>query len=166
MYASPEPTLRHVLESKGLKLRVVEDGEAALALVEREPPRAVVLDLALSGGMAWELVSELKGRAPELRIVLLVGDGSIFSVIEAMRRGATEYLLAPIESERLLAAVNAGATSNDAARPRFPTLERMQWEYIQTVLGSCGGNVSEAARQLGVHRQSLQRKLRRHAPRS
>jgi DNA-binding NtrC family response regulator len=48
--------------------------------------------------------------------------------------------------------------------PRLPSLERVQWEYIHAVLESCRGNVSEAARQLGIHRQSLQRMLRRHPP--
>jgi two-component system response regulator RegA len=47
----------------------------------------------------------------------------------------------------------------------WPSLERIQWEYIHAVLESCGGNISEAARQLGVHRQSLQRMLRRLPPR-
>jgi two-component system response regulator RegA len=46
----------------------------------------------------------------------------------------------------------------------LPTLERMQWEYIHAVLDSCQGNVSEAARRLRMHRQSLQRMLRRHPP--
>lgn len=57
-------------------------------------------------------------------------------------------------------------TSPDAApaAPRLPSLERLQWEYIHAVLGSCAGNVSEAARQLGMHRQSLQRMLRRNPP--
>jgi transcriptional regulator of acetoin/glycerol metabolism len=51
-----------------------------------------------------------------------------------------------------------------ASAPRLPSLERLQWEYIHAVLGSCAGNVSEAARQLGMHRQSLQRMLRRNPP--
>jgi ActR/RegA family two-component response regulator len=57
-------------------------------------------------------------------------------------------------------------SSPDAALadPRLPSLERLQWEYIHAVLGSCAGNVSEAARQLGIHRQSLQRMLRRNPP--
>jgi ActR/RegA family two-component response regulator len=50
------------------------------------------------------------------------------------------------------------------AAPRLPSLERLQWEYIHAVLSSCAGNVSEAARQLGIHRQSLQRMLRRNPP--
>lgn len=48
--------------------------------------------------------------------------------------------------------------------PRLPSLERVQWEYVHAVLDACDGNVSEAARQLGIYRQSLQRMLRRHPP--
>jgi len=61
-------------------------------------------------------------------------------------------------------------SAEDAARSsagggrHLPSLERIQWEYIHAVLGSCDGNVSEAARQLGIYRQSLQRMLRRHPP--
>jgi two-component system response regulator RegA len=42
-----------------------------------------------------------------------------------------------------------------------PSLERVEWEHIQRVLHSCAGNVTQAARLLGIHRRSLQRKLRR-----
>jgi two-component system response regulator RegA len=49
--------------------------------------------------------------------------------------------------------------------PLLPSLERVQWEYVHAVLDACDGNVSEAARQLGIYRQSLQRMLRRHPPR-
>jgi ActR/RegA family two-component response regulator len=47
-----------------------------------------------------------------------------------------------------------------------PTLARAGWEHIQRVLldGNGNGNVSEAARRLGILRQSLQRRLRKHAP--
>ncbi len=40
-----------------------------------------------------------------------------------------------------------------------PSLARVEWEHIQRVLSDCGGNVSEAARELSMHRRSLQRKL-------
>jgi ActR/RegA family two-component response regulator len=64
-----------------------------------------------------------------------------------------------------LPAVRASALPAGGAEAPWPSLERIQWEYIHAVLDSCGGNISEAARQLGVHRQSLQRMLRRLPPR-
>ena len=45
--------------------------------------------------------------------------------------------------------------------PRSRRLARVEWEHINRVLADCGGNVSEAARVLGIHRRSLQRKLAR-----
>jgi two-component system response regulator RegA len=54
----------------------------------------------------------------------------------------------------------------DVEEPAYvtPTLARAEWEHIQRVLLDCDGNVSEAARRLGILRQSLQRRLRKHAP--
>ena len=45
-----------------------------------------------------------------------------------------------------------------------PTLAQAEWEHIHRILADCGGNISEAARRLGIHRRSLQRKLRKRAP--
>ena len=42
---------------------------------------------------------------------------------------------------------------------KAPSLARAEWEHINRVLSDCGGNISEAARRLGIHRRSLQRKL-------
>jgi two-component system response regulator RegA len=58
----------------------------------------------------------------------------------------------------------AGTQPNDNAE--VPSLARVEWEHIQRVLADCGGNVSRAARALGIHRRSLQRKLAKYpAPR-
>ena len=46
----------------------------------------------------------------------------------------------------------------------FQSLYRHEREYIEFVLAECGGNISQAARRLGLHRQSLQRKLRKYTP--
>jgi len=46
-----------------------------------------------------------------------------------------------------------------------PSLARVEWEHIQRVLADSGGNISEAARRLGLHRRSLQRKLAKYASR-
>jgi len=45
-----------------------------------------------------------------------------------------------------------------------PSLARVEWEHIQRVLSDCDGNISKAARVLGIHRRSLQRKLQKHPP--
>ena len=58
----------------------------------------------------------------------------------------------------------SAANDTDDDTPEAPSLARVEWEHIQSVLFACCGNVSQAARVLGVHRRSLQRKLRWIAP--
>ena len=46
----------------------------------------------------------------------------------------------------------------------LPSLAQIEWDYVHRVLHDCEGNITLAARKLGIHRQSLQRKLRKPAP--
>jgi len=66
----------------------------------------------------------------------------------------------------ILAAFDKAAAEPLAAVDEYaaPSLARVEWEHIQRVLGDCGGNLSRAARQLGIHRRSLQRKLQKYPP--
>jgi ActR/RegA family two-component response regulator len=102
----------------------------------------------------------LLGEAGPMRRVLLASPAAFFTALEwVAARRAEHVLLKPASPQDVLAVIDPSASA-----PRLPSLERIQWEYIQAVLGSCQGNVSEAARQLGMFRQSLQRILRRPAP--
>jgi two-component system response regulator RegA len=72
-------------------------------------------------------------------------------------------LTKPTDADRILAAFQHGL----ASRPRDlatdpPSLARVEWEHLNRVLTDCDGNISEAARQLGMHRRSLQRKLAKY----
>ena len=97
---------------------------------------------------------------------MLTGFGSIATAVDAMRLGATNYVSKPADADDILAAfiraerpVLEGATADFQA----PSLARAEWEHINRVLSDCGGVVSEAARRLGIHRRSLQRKLQEAA---
>ena len=99
-----------------------------------------------------------------VRLVLLASPAAFFVALDWIATCRADHvLMKPASSDELVASIT-GASS--ATTPRLPSIDRVQWEYIQAVLGSCHGNVSEAARQLGMFRQSLQRMLRRHPPRS
>jgi two-component system response regulator RegA len=91
----------------------------------------------------------------------MTGYGTIANAVDAMRAGAVDYLTKPVDAaacERALLGRTAEQTSD------IPTLERVEWEYIQRVLADSSGNVSEAARKLRMHRRTLQRKLSRWPP--
>jgi two-component system response regulator RegA len=69
--------------------------------------------------------------------------------------------------DQILTAYRALRSDQEEAPPpaAAPSLARVEWEHIQRVLADCGGNVSQAAKLLGVHRRSLQRKLNKYPPR-
>jgi len=93
-------------------------------------------------------------------IVVLTGYGSIATAVESVKLGAATYLTKPVDADQILAAFNVEAPQAAGSTPfAVPSLARVEWEHIQRVLADCGGNLSQAARALGIHRRSLQRKL-------
>ncbi len=147
-------------ELRGYEARGVADGKSAIALARQDSPEMAVVDLKLQDESGLDVVRELRAIDASTAIVVLTGYGSIATALESIRLGAMHYLTKPTDPDRILAAFERGL----AARPRdlpidTPSLARVEWEHMQRVLTDCGGNISEAARQLGMHRKSLQRKL-------
>jgi two-component system response regulator RegA len=137
----------------------------ALHVASRFHPDRVVLDLRMPGGSGLDLVSELLKMDPEMEIVVLTGYGSIATALEATRRGAVDYLTKPADADQILAAFEKSAEKSESSAPgTVPSLARVEWEHIQRILVDCGGNISQAARVLGIHRRSLQRKLNKYPP--
>jgi two-component system response regulator RegA len=150
------------LESRGYDVFAVSDGASALAAARKDSPEMAVVDMRLPDISGLDVVKGLKEIDRATNVVVLTGYGSIATALEAVRLGATHYLTKPTDADRILAAFERGL----AARPRelpleTPSLEQVEWEHLNRVLTDCGGNVSEAARELGMHRRSLQRKLAR-----
>jgi two-component system response regulator RegA len=159
--------------ARALRERGFEVTTAASVAAGEEAARAArfryaVVDLRMPGASGLELVETLRRRAPELRVVVLTGYGSIASAVDAMHLGAHHYLSKPADADQIIAALTSqGAPTVPAPRPeRPPTLARTEWEHIQRILTDCGGNISEAARRLGITRRTLQLKLKKDPPRS
>ncbi|MBL8684320.1 MAG: response regulator [Myxococcales bacterium] len=157
---------------RGYEVRAVANADDALALCAEWVPERAVLDVRMPGLSGLELLRALKRIDPNTEIVLLTGYGSIPSAVEAVRAGATNYLTKPAEPDEIEAAFrsdlrearevrDARETRTDAVSGETPSLDRANWEHIQRVLADCGGNISEAARRLGLHRRTLQRKLQK-----
>jgi two-component system response regulator RegA len=123
----------------------------------------------MPGRSGLELVQALHEIDPATRVVVLTGYGSIATAIDAVRLGATYYLPKPADADDIVAAfARADAPPLEPPEPEYeeaPSLARAEWEHINRVLSDCGGNISEAARRLGIHRRSLQRKLQKYPPR-
>lgn len=157
--------LARAFAERGFGVREAADGDAALALAREESPELAVVDLRMPGPSGLDVVRGLHEIDPTTRIVVLTGYGSIATAVEAMRLGAVHYVAKPADADDLLAAfarAEAPPEAGPATEPAVPSLARVEWEHINRVLADCGGNVSQAARLLGLHRRSLQRKLAKY----
>lgn len=123
----------------------------------------ILLDLKLEDEVSTDFVAQIRKANKEARIVILTGYGSISSTVEAIKSGADDYLTKPISYEVLKAKL-LGEDVKNVEDPTSMSLDRAQREYLEFILKECGGNISMAARKLGIHRQSLQRKLKKFTP--
>jgi len=151
---------------RGYHVLGAPDHRAALGLAAVHQPQLAVIDLKLGGERGLEVLRDLVERLPGIRAVVLTGYGSIATAVEATKLGACHYLTKPCDVDELEAAFDRGDGDPTITVPdQIPSLARHEREYIEYVLAASGGNISEAARRLGLHRQSLQRKLRKYPPR-
>ena len=159
--------MARALRDRGYDVRAAAGYEAALQAAQLETPEYAVVDLRMPGRSGLELVRELHQLDPSTRIVMLTGYGSIATAVDAVRLGAVQYLAKPVDADELAAALERADLPPLSGSPieyAVPSLARAEWEHIQQVLSDCGGNISEAARKLGLHRRSLQRKLGKFPP--
>jgi two-component system, response regulator RegA len=167
MVVDDDPTFRvrlvAALEARKIDACGAGSTEEAKELAARAEPERAVVDLRMPGGSGLDLVSDLLEMEPGMQIVVLTGYGSIATALEATRRGAIDYLTKPADADQILEAFEKNG-QKPAARESVPSLARVEWEHIQRILTDCGGNISQAARVLKIHRRSLQRKLSKYPP--
>lgn len=156
--------LARALTTRGHQVETAGDAESAIAAARHHQPGGIVLDLKMPGRTGVAVIEELRAAAPGARIIILTGYGSIATAMEAVRLGAADYLTKPADADQILMALGDSAFRQAKVAPQVPTLDRVEWEHIQRVLTECGGNISKAARLLGLHRRSLQRKLEKLPP--
>ena len=162
-------TLSRGLQREGWQVRCAADSGAALAIIAEFAPAAILLDLRLGSDNGLQLLQQLRQQLPQARIVMLTGFGSIATAVEAIKRGADDYLVKPLPLAELRQALlpmaaPSGPALVESAEESPLNLRQLSWEHIQRVLTEHDGNISAAARALGMHRRTLQRKLSK-APR-
>ena len=156
--------LARAMESRGFQVVTAESVADGLAQVEKAPPAFAVVDMRLSDGNGLEVITALKRHRADARGIILTGYGNIATAVNAVKLGAIDYLAKPADADDVIAALLTDGRK--AEPPEYPmSADRVRWEHIQRIYELCGRNVSETARQLNMHRRTLQRILAKRAPR-
>lgn len=160
-------TLARALTRRGLQVQTAHTPVDALNQAQRGQPTHAILDLKLGDeASGLDLIEPLLAASPKLEIVVLTGYASIATTVTAMKRGAVGYLAKPVDVPAVLAALGceddgsqSGPNREGNESEERMSLKRLEWEHINRVLAEHDGNVSAAARTLGLYRRTLQRKL-------
>ena len=151
------------LSRRGFAVATAYDSATAVRLAAVDPPEYAVVDLNLAGDSGLLLIPKLLALEPATRILVLTGYASIATAVEAIKLGAVNYLPKPADADQVVAALTVSSdTVLMPVNARPLSVNRLEWEHIQRVLGDNNGNISATARQLNMHRRTLQRKLAKH----
>ena len=93
-----------ILSDEGHETRTAHDSDSALAAISDRVPRLVFLDVWMQGSRldGLGLLDEIKGRHPELPVVMISGHGNIEMAVNAIRRGAFDFIEKPFKADRLI----------------------------------------------------------------
>jgi len=135
LVADDEPSIRWLLErvlrQADYAVVVAEDGAAALARATAEPFDLAFLDVRMPGLDGLEVLSRLKAVAPDTAVIVMTAHGSVRAAVEAMQRGAYDYLTKPFDNDevRLLAerALSARSLAREVVELRTGIQE--VWEF-------------------------------------
>lgn len=152
-------TLQRSLQKRGFATVTANNGSDALSAAQEHRPSFALIDLKLGSTSGLALIDPLRAVRDDMRILLVTGYASIATAVEAIKRGADNYLMKPVTADAIVRALNDETDSELAPENTMVPLSRVEWEHIQQALSETQGNISAAARLLGMHRRSLQRKL-------
>ena len=94
--------LRDVLEEHGYKVTLAQNGQEALKNLREGEYPVVLTDLRMKGIQGIELLAEIKRSFPDTNVILMTAFGSVETALEAMKQGASDYLMKPVKNDDLL----------------------------------------------------------------
>ncbi len=127
-HAESRTSLAYVLEKRGEVVHQAANGRAAVALARRERLHALILDLKLPDMDGLSVLESVLAESPGLPAVVVTGFGTVDSAVEAMKRGAADFLTKPIQVDDLLSVLDrcierAGASGAVGTPPSVASVE-------------------------------------------
>ena len=138
--ASTREGLTVLLENWGYNTSAAADGKSALKLCKKELPHAIVTDLMMPGMTGLEFIEGLGEQTQQVAVVMITGQATIETAVQAIKLGAYDYLTKPIEPEKLRAVLEKGLKQVSLAREA--TVLRQK---LESPLGSYGALIGKSA---------------------
>jgi two-component system nitrogen regulation response regulator GlnG len=135
LVADDEPAIRWLLErllrQAGHAVTVVEDGQAALRAARAEPYDLAFVDIRMPGLDGLEALSRLRTETPDTGVIVMTAHGSVRAAVEAMQRGAYDYLAKPFDNDEVLLLVERALSAQALAREVVELRTGIQevWEF-------------------------------------
>jgi DNA-binding NtrC family response regulator len=156
------------------------DAAAAMELVAQRPFDVVLTDVRMPGATGFDVLAAVKRCGSDASVVMMTGFASIPDAVSAMRQGAFDYVSKPLEADEVSLVVSRAvehrlnrsrASETDAVATDFreammAARDRASREYLVMLMRSFRGNVTRAAKQAGLTRESLHRLLKKYGVRS
>lgn len=128
-----------------------------------------IVDLRIQSENGLNLIEKIYSKNSSIKILMLTGFGSIATAVEAIKLGAFQYLTKPVSFDVIIEELFKESEVLEASEKEYlsgkvQTLAEKEREYIEYILQKSNGNITQAAKALGLHRQSLQRMLKKYSP--
>ena len=130
---------------------------------------AILLDMNFvpgehSGGAGLDVLERIRLADPSVSVILMTVYGGVSLAVEALKRGAADFVLKPWRNDRLVDALAAAATLTKAKRAARDSLnlDVLERHAIERALARYEGNISQAAQALGLTRPALYRRMAKH----
>jgi len=183
-------SLRLVLKGAFSTVVAVNDPQLIPAIIKEENTDVVLLDMNFGrgkmdgkDGLFWlDRIKRRSGLERPPSVVLITAFGDIGLAVDSLKQGGDDFIQKPWDNADLIQKITEAVEKHRAASPLPPTerkegtsgnnepsesperpsLTDLEFEHIRKVLEECGGNLSAAAKKLGVSRGKLYRKMKSH----
>ena len=161
--ASIRESLRSLIRMSGLRCETFATANAMLAYARPDVPTCLVLDVQLPGLSGLDLSAELERAGVDIPIVFITGHGTIPMGVQAIKKGAVEFLPKPFSESELLAAIGQALERDRTARARREEQRSLRERYSLLTkrerdvfsLVASGRMNKEIAAQLGIVEQTI-----------
>jgi len=138
--AATRDGLTALLESWGYSASAVSNGQAALKSCDKDLPHAIVTDLMMPGMNGLQFVEALRERVQQVAIIMITGQATIETAVQAIKLGAYDYLTKPLEPQRLRDVLEKALKQVGFAREAGALRQK-----LESPLGSYGGLIGKSS---------------------